>query len=75
MDVMRASVTNERVARDLGVTHSAVSRIRSGDRTPGMTVLYNIGILLRWSLDDQAEACRTGRYAQELEERLAKHYV
>lgn len=70
----KASVTNQRVAEDLGVTHSMISRIRSSDRFPGLDLLVRISTLLTWSLDDQAKAAQAGRYAEEFEKRLATHY-
>lgn len=74
MDAMKASVTNQRVADDLGITHSAVSRIRSGDRRPSLTVMLTIHERFDWSLDRQALAWSLGEYAAGFEAVLAEHY-
>lgn len=70
----RALVTNQRVADDLGITHSAVSRIRSGDREPSIALGARIAVLFNWSLDDQAKAMRVGNYSVLFEQRLAHKY-
>ena len=76
MDTMdtRSLVTNQKVADDLGITHSAVSRIRSGDRFPSLTLIMKIEGLLHWSMADQARRLGSPAYAVEFENRLAHHY-
>ena len=76
MDTMdtRSLVTNQKVADDLGITHSAVSRIRSGDRFPSLALIIKIEALLQWSMKDQARRLGSASYAEEFESRLAHHY-
>lgn len=76
MDTMdRSPVTNQRVGEDLGVSHSMISRIRSGDRQPSMGLAAEISIQFDWTLDDQAKAMRAGNYAALFEQRLATRYA
>lgn len=76
MDAMgtRALITNQRIADDLGVTHSAISRIRSGDRRPSLEVMLKIMDIYGWSLEVQALAWTMGQYSAEFEIYLAEHY-
>jgi transcriptional regulator with XRE-family HTH domain len=71
----RAQVTNERVAKDLGITHSAVSRIRTGSREPSFGLMVQIAKLYGWSLDSQAVAISNERYGEEFEWELKDHYA
>lgn len=70
----RAPVTNARVAKDLGITHSAVSRLRSGNRHPSVALIQAITNLTRWKEDYQIKALTNGDYAEKFEEMLGKHY-
>lgn len=70
----RSPVTNERVGEDLGISHSMVSRIRSGDRTPSLTVMLKMHEEWDWPLPEQALARTLGKYAEEFEARLVKRY-
>lgn len=76
MDSMatRALVTNQQVATDLGITHSAVSRIRSGERRPSLDLLIRIADVFGWSVDDQAYSLSYGNYAADLETKLTVRY-
>ena len=71
----RALVTNQRVAEDLGITHSAVSRIRSNDREPSLNLMMRITALTGWGLNSQAMAIAAGNYGSMFESILADHYV
>lgn len=71
----RAPATNQKVADDLGITHSAVSRIRSGDRFPSVALMRNIETAYGWRLADQARLLGTQRYAIEFETWIAKNCV
>lgn len=71
----RAAVTNERVAKDLGLTHSAVSRIRSGDRNTSIKIMQVIAEQLHWSVDDQAYSMSYGNFAVDFERALERHYA
>lgn len=76
MDAMttRSLVTNQKVADDLGcLTHSAVSRIRSGDRLPSLSVIKQIESKYNWDLRSQVGMLGPS-YAPKFEEMLARHY-
>lgn len=70
----RSLVTNQKVAEDLKITHSAVSRIRSGDRRPSLEVMLRIMDLYGWSLEVQALSWSLGLYPKDFESTLMKHY-
>lgn len=70
----RAQVTNQRVAEDLGLTHSAVSRIRSGDRLPSINLVRKIAAVLAWPVEDQIATLDPAEYAVGFEAILAKRY-
>lgn len=71
----RALVTNEQVAQNLGISHSMVSRIRSGDRLPSYTLMHRIEAALQWTIADQVTATRPPiTYAQEFELALVRRY-
>lgn len=70
----RAPVTNQRVADDLGVTHSAISRIRSGDRLPSLQLVRRIDAVLGWAVDEQVSSLDPEVYAKNFENLLAKRY-
>lgn len=76
MDAMstRAQVTNQRVADDLGVTHSMISRIRSGDRLPSLQLVRRISGALGWPVEDQVASLDPVKYAEEFERLLVKRY-
>jgi transcriptional regulator with XRE-family HTH domain len=70
----RAQVTNQKVADDLGITHSAVSRIRSGDRRPSLDVMLKMHEEWKWPLDVQAFCLTMGTYTENFEAELVKRY-
>lgn len=70
----KAPVTNQRVADDLGITHSAVSRIRSGDRLPSLQLVRRIAGQLGWPVDEQVSSLDPKTYAAAFEKVLAKRY-
>lgn len=70
----RACVTNREVAELLGVTHSAISRIRSGDRMPSLDLMVEVSIKLNWAVEEQAYNRRLNTYRYEFEEVLAREY-
>ena len=80
MDAMaaRTQVTNGRVAEDLGISESMVSRIRSGDRQPSTELMVKIREVYQWDVTYQAIACVQGTadqtYAHQFERVLADHY-
>lgn len=76
MDTMnvRSTVTNQRVADDLGVTHSMISRIRSGERHPSLVLASRISRVLDWPLQDQVNSINAGNYGPLFEQRLEQKY-
>lgn len=72
--MMTAAVTNVQVAQAIGMTHSGVSRIRSGDRLPSIDKMIAIEQVLQWPIGSQTQARAEGRYAAEFEAILAKKY-
>lgn len=74
MDTMKADVTNQRVADDLDITHSAVSRVRSGDRLPSFALMLRIEERIGWDLRDQTDARLLGSYDVAFEKALASNY-
>lgn len=75
MDTMdRSPVTNQRVGEDLGVSHSMISRIRSGDREPSIHLMMRIRDVLDWDITSQATAIGEGDYGVHFEAILIKHY-
>jgi len=71
---MIAAATNVQVAQAIGMTHSGVSRIRSGDRLPSVEKMVEIAAALGWSVEDQVKARTEGKYAEQFEAILAKKY-
>lgn len=70
----KANVTNQRVAEDLGITHSMVSRIRSGDRMPSLKLVRRIETVLGWPAAEQIASLDPKVYASGFETLLAKRY-
>ena len=70
----RSRVTNQKVADDLHITHSAVSRIRSGDRLPSLQLIRRIYAAYGWSYDEQMKDLHPERYATEFEKVLIRRY-
>ena len=71
---VRSLVTNQKVGEDLGISHSMVSRIRSGDRRPSLEVMYQMHAEWNWPLDVQAFSWSMGTYARDFEAELVKQY-
>lgn len=68
------AVTNRRIGQDIGMGHSGVSRIRSGERLPSVTVMSRIARVYKWQLEDQVRARLDNRYAEEWERVLREYY-
>jgi hypothetical protein len=49
-----------------------VSRICSGDRTPGLSLMYEIRRVFSWSIESQADAIRCETYAQDFKDRMER---
>lgn len=76
---MGATITNRELGELIGLTHSSVSRIRSGHRWPSIDAMRRIEAVLGWKVDEQIrlrptdESGTTGRYAKELERRVNRY--
>lgn len=74
MDGMKASVTNQQVADDLGVSHATISRIRSGDRVPSVELMATIESVMGLKMNAQVRARLNGQYADLFEKALVRKY-
>lgn len=74
MQTTRATVTNQRVAEELGITHSMVSRIRSGDRLPSINLVRQIADKFGWPVSKQIEDLDPKRYADAFEAVLIRRF-
>lgn len=63
----RAMVTNQTVGLDIGLTHSAVSRLRSGDRLPSFEVIANIEKAYNWLAAEQLMCIGTDCFPAQFE--------
>lgn len=70
------AATNAAVGRTIGLTESAVSRIRSATRYPSIRALKRIASAYAWPVEDQLKLIPTepgtydGRYAEALEQKI-----
>lgn len=48
-------LTNEQIAKLIGLTHSAVSRLRSSDRQPSIATMYRVESAFGWPASEQLE--------------------
>lgn len=68
-------VTNEDIGRKLELSHSAVSRLRRGERLPSVEVMVRIASHFGWDVVDQV-AVRVsdgaGVYAEHFERHIQK---
>lgn len=62
--------TNVEVGQRIGLSHSGVSRIRSGDRVPSLARMRDIEREYGWALVAQIESQEKGRYAEDFEDVL-----
>jgi len=69
-----AAASNAQVGKAIGMSHSGVSRIRSGDRLPSVERMVEIENAYGWKTDDQIKARSAGRYAAAFEQVLADKY-
>lgn len=61
------TVTNEQIARDLRISDSMVSRLRSGDRFPSFETMLVIAGRYNWPVSEQVAARANGVYAKSFE--------
>lgn len=66
----RSAITNIDLAKRLDLTHSSVSRLRAGKRTPGIDAMMRISTVLSWPVNEQARSRQAKTYHVELERRL-----
>lgn len=71
---MRAAITNVRIASDIGLDHTTVSRIRSGDRMPSLDVMIEIERVYKWAIPLQVVARATDDYAGAFERILISRF-
>lgn len=71
-----AAVTNPQVGEKIGIGHTGVSRLRSGDRSPSIETMIAIEEAYSWPIGEQIRARRQGKkpYAEAFEAVLASHY-
>lgn len=69
-------MTNELIGDKIGLTHSAVSRIRRGERLPSIEVMTKIDTVFKWSVVDQIAERAMGarRYAGRFNEVVAEYF-
>jgi transcriptional regulator with XRE-family HTH domain len=65
-------MTNQAVGELIGLSHSAVSRLRKGSRTPSLDAMLRIANALDWPLDEQITAKIEGVYAPYLEGQIER---
>jgi transcriptional regulator with XRE-family HTH domain len=65
-------MTNQEVADLLFLTHSAVSRLRNGTRSPSLQTMVTVETALDWPLNEQITAKIEDTYATYLEGQIAK---
>jgi transcriptional regulator with XRE-family HTH domain len=46
-------MTNEEIGKLIGLSHSAVSRLRRGERLPSIQVMLNVQDVFGWAITDQ----------------------
>jgi len=66
-------MTNREVGELVGLTHSTISKYRSGTRTPSLDVMVKISSALDWPLEQQITAVLEDVYAPYLEGYIAQH--
>lgn len=74
MDTVKATVTNEKVAQDLGLSHSMISRLRSGGRNPSFETMIAIERKLAWTVEAQIRSRTAGRWDVDFEGILGQKY-
>lgn len=68
----KPNMTNRELAERLELTHSAVSRIRNGTRTPSLHTMLRIETAMDWSINQQITAKVEDVYAPYFEEQIAR---
>lgn len=66
------ALTNGEVAEALGLSESGVSRLRSGDRLPSLSVMQQIEKVYGWSVQGQSNARSAGGWTRAFVSVLAK---
>ena len=73
-DDTRAPITNEQIAQDLEISHSMVSRIRSGSRRPSLALMIKISAVYMWKVEAQTHDYERHQYAAGFE-RALQYYL
>lgn len=71
---MRAAITNVQIGKDIGLDHTTVSRIRSGERLPSIDVMVDVELRYGWRVEQQIKSRLDGTYAEDLETKLVKMF-
>lgn len=74
MDTVESSVTNEEVGKLLGLSHSMVSRLRSGNRGASFDTMMSIERKLGWMVEAQVRSRAAGRWGLDFEAELVRKY-
>lgn len=69
---MTQTLTNRGVGDRIGLTHSAISRIRSGGRLPSIAVMRRIETEFGWTIQDQVVSVEAGSYHVDFEKVLER---
>ena len=59
------TLSNAEVAHDLNLSPSGVSRLRSGERFPSLSVMQSIEKKYGWSVQEQADARRDRQWHED----------
>lgn len=65
-----ARFTQARVARDLGLSLSTISRVRSQDRNPTLDLMMRLDRVYKWDVGVQARLHRDGQWLRGFESLL-----
>lgn len=65
-------ISNQQLGQLIGLSHSSVSRLRSGERGTSVEVMLKVEKLLGWDLHDQIAHRDKGQYASKLERLLVE---
>lgn len=71
---MRAAASNPTVAREIGLTYTAVSRLRSGARVPSVSTMLMIQEIFGWPCQEQMDARGSGTFHLAFEAMLIEKY-
>lgn len=73
MSQHNSPMSNPQLAELLGISPTYASRVRHGKRHPSPDTMVAIRKAFKWSVDDQVDAIRSGKFSAELERRIIIH--